>query len=83
MTHPHLINYPLPSTTYYEARLGSLWRNLGRVGRPAEIVTEHLDRALRSRGYDPSLTFPTPIPTGPTVEGGKYWMNGILAGVQR
>ena len=32
MSHHHLINYPLPSTVYYEAKLGSLWENLGRGG---------------------------------------------------
>ena len=53
LIHHHLINYPLPSSIYYEARLGSLWRNLGREGRPAVIVQEHLDRALRTRVWTP------------------------------
>ena len=34
LIHHQLINHPLPSSIYYEARLGSLWRNLGRAGRP-------------------------------------------------
>ena len=46
LIHHQLINHPLPSSIYYEARLGSLWRNLGRAGRPSTIIQEHLDRAL-------------------------------------
>ena len=46
LIHHQLINHPLPSSIYYEARLGSLWRNLGRAGRPSIIIQEHLDRAL-------------------------------------
>ena len=33
LIHHQLINHPLPSSIYYKARLGSLWRNLGRAGR--------------------------------------------------
>ena len=46
LVHHQLINHPLPSSIYYEARLGSLWRNIGRAGRPSVIIQEHLDRAL-------------------------------------
>jgi hypothetical protein len=53
MSHHHLINYPLSSTVYHETKLGSLWRNLGRGGRLAQLVQEHLRRAMSTRGYDP------------------------------
>ena len=46
LVHHQLINHPLPSSIYYEARLASLWRNLGRAGRPSFIIQEQLDRAL-------------------------------------
>ena len=61
LIHHQLINYPLPSSIYYEARLGSLWRNLGREGRPADIVQEHLDRALRTWGMDATVAQPLRI----------------------
>ena len=38
LVHHQLINHPLPSSIYYEARLGSLWRNLGRAGCPSVII---------------------------------------------
>ena len=38
LIHHQLINHPLPSSVYYEARLGSLWRNIDREGRPAVIT---------------------------------------------
>jgi hypothetical protein len=49
LIHHQLINHPLPSSIYYEARLGSLWRNIGRGGLPAALVQEHLARAMRTR----------------------------------
>jgi hypothetical protein len=49
MSHHHLIHHPLPSTVYYEAKLGSQWRNLGRGGRPAQLVQKHLQRAMGTR----------------------------------
>ena len=49
---------PLPSSIYYDARLGNVWRNLGREGRPAEFLREHLESALRTRGSDPSAAQP-------------------------
>ena len=45
LIHHQLINHPLPSSVYYEARLGSLWRNIGRGGCPAAITQGHLERA--------------------------------------
>ena len=38
MIHYQFINYPFQSNIYYDARLGRVWRNLGREGRPAEIL---------------------------------------------
>ena len=61
MIHYQFINYPLPSSIRYDARLGSVWQNLGREGRPAEILCEHLESALRTRGSDPSMAQPLRI----------------------
>ena len=72
LIHYQLINYPLPSNIYYEARLGSLWRNLGREGRPADIVQEHLDRALRTRGMDATVAQPLRIQEVSTVDHVNY-----------
>ena len=55
LIYHQLINHSLPSRIYYEARLGSEWRNLGRAGRPSLIIKEHLDRALRTRGMDSNV----------------------------
>ena len=57
--------------------------SLGRGGQPAAIATAHLDRALRSRGYDSDLSYTLSIPTGPPNEGGQYWSKGLLKGLQR
>jgi hypothetical protein len=43
LIHHQLINHPIPSSMFYEARLGSLWQNLGIAGRPSLIMQEHLD----------------------------------------
>ena len=83
LIHHQLINYPLPSSIYYEARLGSLWRNLGREGRPADIVQEHLDRALRTRGMDATVAQPLRIQEVSTVDHSNYWINGLLQGLAR
>jgi hypothetical protein len=63
LIHHQLINHPLPSSVYYEARLGSLWHNLGRGGRPAVIAQEHLKRAMRTREMDSAVSQPM-RPTG-------------------
>ena len=83
LVHHQLINHPLPSSIYYEARLGSLWRNLGRAGRPSIIIQEHLDRALRTRGMDPNVAQPLQMIDTQPVDGGSYWINGLLAGLHR
>ena len=75
LVHHQLINHPLPSSIYYEARLGSLWRNLGRAGRPSVIIQEHLDRALRTRGMDPNVAQPLQMIDTQPVDGGSYWIN--------
>ena len=72
MSHHHLINYPLPSTVYFKAKLGSLWRNLGRSGRPAQLVQEHLRRAMRTRGYDPDDPQPVALTEDETWNQGTY-----------
>jgi hypothetical protein len=83
MSHHHLINYPLPSTVYHEAKLGSLWRNLGRGGRPAQLVQEYLRRAMRTRGYDPDDSEPVALTEDETWDQGTYWINGIINGLGR
>ena len=83
LIHHQLINYPLPSSIYHEARLGSLWRNLGREGRPADIVQEHLDRALRTQGMDATVAQPLRIQEVSTVDHGNYWISGLLQGLAR
>ena len=83
MSHHHLINYPLPSTVYHEAKLGSLWRNLGRGGRPAQLVQKHLHRAMRTRGYDPDDPQPVALTEDETWDQGTYWINGIINGLGR
>jgi hypothetical protein len=72
LIHHHLINYPLPSSIYYEARLGSLWRNLSRERQPAVIVQEHLDRAFRTRGMDAMVAHPLRIQEASTIDHGNY-----------
>ena len=69
LVHHQLINHPLPSSIYYEARLGSLWRNLGRAGRPSVIIQEHLDRAVRTRGMDPNVAQPLQMIDTQPVDG--------------
>jgi hypothetical protein len=83
LIHHQLINHPLPSGVYYEARLGSLWRNLGRGGRPATITQEHLERAMRTRGMDLSVASPMRIQDTSPLDGGNYWINGVLQGLAR
>ena len=83
LIHHQLINHPLPSSIYYEARLGSLWKNLGRAGRPSTIIQEHLDRALRIRGMDSSVAQPLQMIDTQPVDGGTYWINGLLTGLKR
>ena len=83
LIHHQLINHPLPSGVYYEARLGSLWRNLGREGRPAAITQDHLKRATRTRGMDLSVASPTRIQDTSPLDGGNYWINGVLQGLAR
>ena len=83
LIHHQLINHPLPSGVYYEARLGSLWRNLGRGGRPAAITQEHLKRAMRTRGMDLSVASPMRIQDTSPLDGGNYWINGVLQGLAR
>ena len=78
LIHRQLINHPLPSSIYYEARLGSLWRNLGRAGRPSLIIHEHLDRALRTRGMDSTVVQSLQMIDTQPVNGGSYWINGLL-----
>ena len=83
LTHHQLINHPLPSSMYYEAWLGSLWRNLGRAGRPSHIMQKHLNRALRTRGMDPTVTQPLQLQDSLPIDGSRYWINGLLTGLQR
>ena len=83
LIHHQLINHPLPSSIYYEARLGSLWRNLGRAGRPSIVINEHLDRALRTRGMDSTVMQPLQLLDIKPIDGGNYWINGLLEGLQR
>ena len=83
LIHHQLINYPLPSSIYHEARLGSLWHNLGSEGRPAVIVQEHLDRALRTRGMDATVAQPLRIQEASTIDHGNYWINGLPQGLAR
>ena len=83
LIHHQLINHPLPSSIYYKARLGSLWRTLGRAGRPSLIIKEHLDRALRTRGMDSNVAQPLQMIEIQPIDGGSYWINGLLAGLQR
>jgi hypothetical protein len=52
LIHHQLINHPFSSSIYYEARLGSLWRNIGRGGCPTVIAQEYLERPMRTRGID-------------------------------
>ena len=70
LIHHQLINHPLPSSIYYEARLGSLWRNLGRAERPSLIIKEHLDRALRTRGMDSNVAQSLQMIDTQSVDGG-------------
>ena len=83
LIHHQLINHPLPSSMYYEARLGSLWRNLGRAGRPSHIMQEHLNRALRTRGMDPTVMQPLQLQDSLPIDGSRYWINRLLTGLQR
>ena len=84
LIHHQLINHPLPSSIYYEARLGSLWRNLGRAGRPSIIINEELlDRALRTRGMDSNVAQPLQMLDTKPIHSGSYWINGVLEGLQR
>ena len=83
LIHHQLINHPLPSSVYYEARLGSLWRNIGRGGRPAVITQKHLERAMRTRGINSSVAQPMRIQDISPLDGGNYWLNGLLQGIVR
>jgi hypothetical protein len=83
LIHHQLINHPLPSSIYYKARLGSLWCNIGRGGRPAVIAQEHLKRAMRTREMNSSVSQPIRIPDTSLLTGGKYWINGLLQGLER
>ena len=82
LIHHQLINHHLPSSVYYAARFGSLWRNIGRGGRPAVITQEHLERAMRTRGMDSSVAHPMRIQDMSPLNGGNYWINGLLQGLE-
>ena len=83
LIHHQIINHSLPSSIYYEARLGSLWRNLGRASRPSLIIQEHLDRALQTRGMDPTVTQSLQLQDIQLIDGSSYWINGLFTGLQR
>ena len=83
LIHHQLINHHLPNSVYYEARFGSLWRNIGRGGRPAVITQEHLERAMRTRRMDFSVAQPMRIQDMSPLNGGNYWINGLLQGLER
>jgi hypothetical protein len=72
LIHHQLINDPLHSSTFYEARLGSLWRNLSREGQPVVIVQEHLERTLRTRRMDATVARPLRIQDASTIDHGNY-----------
>jgi hypothetical protein len=83
LIYHQLINHPLPSSMYNDTRLASLWWNLNRAGRPSLIIQEHLNRALRMRGMDPTVAQSLQIQDIQPIDGSSYWINGLLTGLQR
>jgi hypothetical protein len=46
-------------------------------------MQEHLDRALRTRGMDPTVAQPLQLQDVLLINGSRYWINGLLTGLQR
>jgi hypothetical protein len=82
LIHHQLVNYPLPRSIHYEAHLGSLWRKLGE-GHPADLVQEHLVRALRTRDMNLTVAQPLRIQDSSPLDHGNYWINRLLQGLAR
>jgi hypothetical protein len=46
-------------------------------------MQEHLNRELRTRGMDPTVTQPLQLQDCLPIDGSRYWINGLLTGLQR
>jgi hypothetical protein len=81
--HHDFIGSPTHSELYYEARLANMWWNLGKRGKQAEKMSNHIERAMQRARRDPMVEKTILITQGPTQQLPHIWMTGLLVGVER